>query len=107
MPTFLPNTDEDRAGLIVIFAAVGICWSVTVLVSRLCGSLLRRHGLNVGDWTIVTLTVSCWCCEREQLLTFQFIGTSCSIAVFVAVKYGLGKRAYLRDTSYDYSAAKV
>lgn len=59
MPAFLPNTAEDRAGLIVIFAAVGICWSATVLVFRLYGSLLRRHGLDVGDWTIVTLTVSC------------------------------------------------
>ncbi|KAF2170387.1 hypothetical protein M409DRAFT_19210 [Zasmidium cellare ATCC 36951] len=92
MPTYLPNTPENREGLIVIFAAVGVCWSATVLVFRLCGSLLRRNGLDAGDWTIVTLTC---------------IGTSCSVAIFLAVKYGLGERNYLRNLSNDYSAAKA
>ena len=54
---YLPNTREDHAGLIVVFAAIGICWSVTVLAARLCGSGLRRHGLNWGDWGVVLVTV--------------------------------------------------
>lgn len=54
---YLPNTTENRAGLIVVFAAIGVCWSVTVLAARLCGSGLRRHGLGWGDCGVVFLTV--------------------------------------------------
>lgn len=67
------NTPSDRSGLVVIFVAVGVCWTLTVLVTRLSGSASRRRGLGWEDWGIVASTVgsSCKlsCGGRANLLT--------------------------------------
>lgn len=55
---YLLNTSTDRSGLVVVFAAVGVCWSVTVLVARLAGSVSRRRALGSEDGGIIVSTVS-------------------------------------------------
>lgn len=54
----LPNTSNDRSGLVVAFAAVALCWSLTVLAARLAGGLSRRQGVGWEDAGIIASTVS-------------------------------------------------
>lgn len=55
---YLLNTPTDRSGLVVVFAAVGVCWTLTVLVARLAGSVSRRRALGWEDGGIIASTVS-------------------------------------------------
>ncbi|KAK3705217.1 hypothetical protein LTR37_013378 [Vermiconidia calcicola] len=90
---YLLNTSDDHSGLIVIFAAVGICWSITVLVTRLAGSISsRRDGLGWEDYGIVGSTC---------------VGVASSIAIFFAVKDGLGRTGSLNTTANESRAAKA
>lgn len=103
------NTPDDRSGLIVIFAAVGVSWSVSVLVTRLSGSISRRRGFGMEDWGIVASTVS----SRKvsvvdpDLILIKCMGVTSSIAIFAAVKNGLGRSSDLRPVDKGLSFAKV
>lgn len=90
----------------MIFTAVGVCWSVCVMVSRLIGSLSRRRGLGWEDGVIIATTVRAIESEvgraRQQAdETKQVWGVAASTCVFIAVTNGFGQRRGLQLRNND------